>query len=33
MFHWEEFARVADFQFRSSNPDFPEVWSPLVTPS
>ena len=33
MFHWEEFARVADFQFRSTNPDFPDVWSPLVTPS
>jgi hypothetical protein len=32
IFQWEEFARIADFQFRSSNPDFPVIWSPLVTP-
>lgn len=30
--HWEEFARVAAFHFRSANPDFRDVWKPLVTP-
>ena len=28
---WEEFARLAAFQFRKANPDFPETWTPLVT--
>ena len=29
---WEEFARLAAFQFRNANPDFPTTWVPLVTP-
>ena len=33
IFHWEEFARVAAFQFRLANPEFPAVWRPLVTPT
>jgi len=31
--HWEEFARVAAFQFRSANLDYPDVWRPILTPS
>lgn len=30
---WEEFARIAAFQFRSANPAFPDTWTPIVTPS
>lgn len=26
--HWEEFARVAAFHFRTANPDYPDVWRP-----
>jgi len=32
MFQWEEFSRIADFQFRHGNPDFPGVWKPIVMP-
>lgn len=28
---WEEFSRLAEFQFRTANPDFPNTWVPLVT--
>jgi hypothetical protein len=30
---WEEFARVADFQFRRANADFPQTWRPIITPT
>ncbi|MDX6295876.1 MAG: hypothetical protein QOH50_5046 [Kribbellaceae bacterium] len=30
IYHWEEMARVADFQFRSANEDYPGVWCPIV---
>lgn len=33
MAQWEEYARVAAFQFRSANPEVQDVWRPLVTPS
>jgi hypothetical protein len=29
--HWEEFARLAAFNFRNANPDFPDIWRPIVT--
>ena len=29
---WEEFARIADFQFTEANPDFLPTWCPMVTP-
>jgi len=32
MFQWEEFSRIADFQFRRGNADFPGVWRPIFTP-
>jgi hypothetical protein len=28
---WEEYARIAAFQFRKANEDFPNVWIPIVT--
>jgi hypothetical protein len=31
--HWEELARIAAFQFRAVNSDFPETWRPIVTVS
>jgi hypothetical protein len=27
---WEEFARLAEFQFRRANSDFPDTWVPIV---
>jgi hypothetical protein len=32
IFQWEEFSRIADFQFVHSNKDFPGIWRPIVTP-
>jgi hypothetical protein len=32
MAQWEEFARIASFQYRQVNPDFPLTWRPIVTP-
>ena len=32
MWHWEEFARLAAFQFQKVNPNFPSVWVPIITP-
>jgi len=32
IFRWEEFARLADTQYRLANTDFPPTWKPLVTP-
>lgn len=32
MRYWEEFARIAAFQFQKANPDFPRIWVPIVTP-
>jgi hypothetical protein len=29
---WEEFARLAAFQFRKANKDFPDTWVPIITP-
>ncbi|MDX6295932.1 MAG: hypothetical protein QOH50_5173 [Kribbellaceae bacterium] len=29
---WDEFARLAQFQFRLANPDFPDTWVPIITP-
>ena len=29
--HWEEFARIAEHQFKIANPDFPTTWRPIVT--
>jgi hypothetical protein len=28
---WEEYARLAAFQFRKANPNFPDTWTPLIT--
>jgi hypothetical protein len=28
---WEEFARLAEFQFRNANPEFPNTWVPIIT--
>jgi hypothetical protein len=28
---WEEFARVADIQFRRVKPDLTPIWKPLIT--
>jgi hypothetical protein len=33
IFQWEEMARIAAFQFRRVNKDFPETWRPIVTPA
>jgi hypothetical protein len=27
---WEEYARLAAFQFRKANPNFPDTWTPIV---
>jgi hypothetical protein len=27
---WEEYARLAAFQFRKANSDFPDTWIPVV---
>jgi hypothetical protein len=27
---WEEYARIAAFQFRKANSDFPDTWVPIV---
>jgi len=29
---WEEYARLAAFQFRRANPNFPETWTSIITP-
>jgi hypothetical protein len=28
---WEEFARLAAFQFRKANHEFPDTWTPIIT--
>ena len=30
IYRWEEFARIANFQFRVVNPDLMEIWKPLI---
>jgi uncharacterized Zn finger protein len=29
---WEEYARLAEFQFRKANPEFGNTWVPIITP-
>jgi len=29
---WEEYGRLAAFQFRKANPNFPDTWTPIITP-
>jgi hypothetical protein len=31
IYRWEEFARVADIQFRRVKPDIIPIWKPLIT--
>ena len=30
IYRWEEFARIADFQFRAVNSELMEIWKPLI---
>ena len=30
IFYWDELARIAAFQFRCANADYPDTWRPLI---